>query len=316
MGSYLVRRVLLAIPILFAVLTLVFLLVRVAPGDPAVAALGDYASKEAVEALREKMGLNAPLYVQYFQFLAGLFRGDLGRSLINSRPVASQIASVFPYTLELTTSGIIFGSLLGIPLGILTALRRNRLVDYIGRVFSLVGLSVPSFYLGILLLLLFSLKFNLFPVVGGGDLSNLGETLYYLFLPALTLALIMMSYVTRMARSSILNILNEDYVRTARAKGLREWLVIYKHVLRNALLPLVSIVGMFSIVLIGSSVMTEVVFSRPGLGKMMVGAMKQRDYIMLQSIMVIFSSLVVFINLITDLAYGFTDPRVGHQVLG
>ncbi len=313
MGGYLVRRVLLAIPILFAVLTLVFLLVRVAPGDPAVAALGDYASKEAVEALREKMGLNAPLYVQYFQFLAGLFRGDLGRSLINSRPVASQIASVFPYTLELTTSGIIFGSLLGIPLGILTALRRNRLVDYIGRVFSLVGLSVPSFYLGILLLLLFSLKFNLFPVVGGGDLSNLGETLYYLFLPALTLALIMMSYVTRMARSSILNILNEDYVRTARAKGLREWLVIYKHVLRNALLPLVSIVGMFSVVLIGSSVMTEVVFSRPGLGKMMVGAMKQRDYIMLQSIMVIFSSLVVFINLITDLAYGFTDPRIRYD---
>ncbi len=313
MGSYLVRRVLLAIPILFAVLTLVFLLVRVAPGDPAVAALGDYASKEAVEALREKMGLNAPLYVQYFQFLAGLFRGDLGRSLINSRPVASQIASVFPYTLELTTSGIIFGSLLGIPLGILTALRRNRLVDYIGRVFSLAGLSVPAFYLGILLLLLFSLKFNLFPVVGGGDLSNLGETLYYLFLPALTLALIMMSYVTRMARSSILNILNEDYVRTARAKGLREWLVIYKHVLRNALLPLLSIVGMFSIVLIGSSVMTEVVFSRPGLGKMMVGAMKQRDYIMLQSIMVIFSSLVVFINLITDLAYGFTDPRIRYD---
>lgn len=313
MGSYLVRRVLLAIPILFAVLTLVFLLVRVAPGDPAVAALGDYASKEAVEALREKMGLNAPLYVQYFQFLAGLFRGDMGRSLINSRPVASQIASVFPYTLELTTSGIIFGSLLGIPLGILTALRRNRLVDYIGRVFSLVGLSVPSFYLGILLLLLFSLKFNLFPVVGGGDLSNLGETLYYLFLPALTLALIMMSYVTRMARSSILNILNEDYVRTARAKGLREWLVIYKHILRNALLPLLSIVGMFSIVLIGSSVMTEVVFSRPGLGKMMVGAMKQRDYIMLQSIMVIFSSLVVFINLITDLAYGFTDPRIRYD---
>jgi ABC-type dipeptide/oligopeptide/nickel transport system permease component len=313
MGSYLVRRILLAIPILFAVLTLVFLLVRVAPGDPAVAALGDYASKEAVEALREKMGLNAPLYVQYFRFLGGLFRGDLGRSLINSRPVALQIASAFPYTLELTASGIILGSLFGILLGILTALQRNRLVDYIGRVFSLAGLSVPAFYLGILLLLIFSIKFNLFPVVGGGDLSNLGETLYYLFLPALTLGLIMMSYVTRMTRSSILNILNEDYVRTARAKGLRERLVIYKHVLRNALLPVLSVVGMFSIVLIGSSVMTEVVFSRPGLGKMMVGAMKQRDYITLQSIMVIFSSLVVFINLITDLAYGFTDPRIRYD---
>ncbi len=313
MSGYLIRRILLAIPILFAVLTLVFLLVRVAPGDPAVAALGDYASKEAVEALREKMGLNAPLYMQYFRFLSGLLRGDLGRSLITSRPVASQIASAFPYTLELTASGIILGSLLGIPLGILTALRRNTLIDYIGRLFSLAGLSVPAFYLGILLLLLFSIKLGLFPVVGGGNLSNPGETLYYLFLPALTLALIMMSYITRMARSSILDILNEDYVNTARAKGLRERIVIYKHVLRNAFLPILSVIGMFSIVLIGSSVMTEVVFSRPGLGKMMVGAMKQRDYIMLQSIMVIFSSLVVLINLITDLAYSFIDPRIRYE---
>lgn len=313
MTGYLVRRVLLCIPILLAVLTLVFLLVRVAPGDPAVAALGDYASKEAVEALREKMGLNAPLYVQYFRFLGGLLHGDLGRSLITSKPVATQIASVLPYTLELTISGIILGSILGVPLGILTALKRNSVVDYMGRVFSLTGLSVPAFYLGIMLLLLFPIKLGIFPVVGGGDLSNIGETLYYLFLPALTLALIMMSYVTRMTRSSMLDILNEDYVRTARAKGLRERIVVYKHVLRNALLPILSVVGMFSIVLIGSSVMTEVVFSRPGLGKMLVGAMKQRDYIMLQSIMVIFSSIVVFINLFTDLAYGIVDPRIRYD---
>ncbi|MEA3356633.1 MAG: ABC transporter permease [Candidatus Bipolaricaulota bacterium] len=313
MTGYLVRRILLCIPILLAVLTLVFLLVRVAPGDPAVAALGDYASKEAVEALREKMGLNAPLYVQYFQFLSGLLHGDLGKSLITSRPVAAQVASAFPYTLELTASGILLGSFLGIPLGIFTALHRNAMFDYLGRLFSLVGLSVPAFYLGILLILLFAIKLELFPVVGGGNLSDLGETLRYLFLPALTLALIMMSYITRMTRSSVLDILNEDYVRTARAKGLRERLVVYKHVLKNALLPILSVIGMFAIVLIGSSVMTEVVFSRPGLGKMLVGAMKQRDYIMLQSIMVIFSSLVVLINLLTDLAYGFIDPRIRYE---
>jgi ABC-type dipeptide/oligopeptide/nickel transport system permease component len=311
--GYLIRRILLCIPILLAVLTLVFLLVRVAPGDPAVAALGDYASQEAVEALREKMGLNAPLYVQYFRFLSGLLHGDLGKSLITRRPVAAQIASAFPYTLELTASGILLGSILGIPLGIFTALRRNAMFDYLGRLFSLVGLSVPAFYLGILLILLFAIKLELFPVVGGGNLSDPGETFRFLFLPALTLALIMMSYVTRMTRSSVLDILNEDYVRTARAKGLRERLVIYKHVLKNALLPILSVVGMFAIVLIGSSVMTEVVFSRPGLGKMMVGAMKQRDYITLQSIMVIFSSLVVFINLFTDLAYGFIDPRIRYE---
>ena len=187
------------------------------------------------------------------------------------------------------------------------------MIDYVGRILSLTGLSVPAFYLGIMLLLFFSIKLGLFPVVGGGDLSNIGETLYYLFLPALTLALIMMSYVTRMTRSSMLDILNEDYVRTARAKGLHERIVVYKHVLRNALLPILSVVGMFSIVLIGSSVMTEVVFSRPGLGKMLVGAMKQRDYIMLQSIMVVFSSMVVFINLFTDLAYGVVDPRIRYD---
>ena len=313
MGSYIVRRVLLAIPILLAVLTLVFLLVRVAPGDPAVAALGDYASRESVAALREKMGLNAPLYVQYVEFLSGLVRGDLGKSLITSRPVSSQIASALPYTLELTFTGIVIGALLGIPLGVITAVKRNSLVDYIGRILSLAGLSVPAFYLGIILLLIFSINLGLFPVVGGGDLGNLGDTLYYLFLPALTLALIMMSYVTRMSRSSFLNILNEDYVRTARAKGLRERIVVVKHVMRNALLPVLSVVGMFSVVLIGSSVMTEVVFSRPGLGKMMVGAMKQRDYIMLQSIMVIFSFLVIVINLVTDLAYGFIDPRIRYD---
>lgn len=313
MISYIVRRVLITIPILLAVLTLVFLLARVAPGDPAVAALGDYASQEALEALRERMGLDQPLWKQYLDFLGGLARGNLGRSLISGVPVADQVTTALPHTLELTFAGVLIGLLFGMPLGILTALHRNGLLDYLGRTFSLAGLSVPAFYLGILLMLLFSIQLGWFPVVGAGDLSDPADTLYYLFLPALTLGLIMTAYVTRMARSAMLNILGEDYVRTARAKGLAERAVIYGHAFRNALIPIISIVGIHTIELIGSSVMTEIVFSRPGLGKLMVGAMKQRDYIALQSIMVIYAGFVVIINLITDLSYGIADPRIRYE---
>lgn len=313
MLAYTVRRILLSIPILLVVLTLVFLLVRVAPGDPAQVILGDYASKEAVEALRERMGLNKPLWQQYLEFLKGLARGDLGRSMINGIPVATQVSRALPYTLELTLAGIIFGAVFGIPLGIYTALRRNRLPDYLGRIFSLAGLSFPTFYLGILLMLVFAIKLNLFPVMGGGDLHNPKENLYHLCLPGLTLGLIMTAYVTRMSRSAILNVLNEDYVRTARSKGLKEQLVIYKHALKNALIPIISIIGVYAVVLIGGSIMVEIVFSRPGLGKMMIGAMKQRDYITLQSVMVIYSGFVVVINLLTDLVYGLVDPRIKYD---
>ena len=312
MLAYAIRRILISIPILLAVVTIVFLLIRVAPGDPATAALGDYASKSAVEALRERMGLNDPLYIQYVKFIYGLIKGDFGESLITSKSVASQIKYVLPYTLELTAAGIIIGAIFGIPLGILTALKRNTSIDYIGRIFSLGGLSVPAFYLGIILLFIFAVKLDIFPVVGGGDLSNFKDNLTHLVLPALTLGLIMTAYVTRMARSSILNVLNEDYIRTAKAKGLTRRVVIYKHALKNALIPILAVIGVYSIVLIGSSVMTEIVFSRPGLGKMMVGAMKQRDYITLQSILVIYATFVVIINLITDLAYGLIDPRIRY----
>jgi len=308
-----VRRILVSVPILLVVLTLVFLLVRIAPGDPAVAALGDYASQEAVEKMRERMGLNAPLWLQYVRFLGQLMRGDLGRSLINNVPVSQQIRRVLPYTLELTGAGIFVGLLFGIPLGILTALRRNTLLDYAGRIFGLAGLSVPAFYLGILLMLLFAVQLDWFPVVGGGELNDLRDNLHHLFLPALSLGLIMTAYITRMTRSALLEVLNEDYIRTARSKGLRERVVITRHGLRTALIPVVSVIGVYSIVLIGSSVMTEVVFSRPGLGKLMIGAMKQRDYTTLQSIMVIYASFVVIINLVTDLAYGIIDPRIRYQ---
>lgn len=312
MISYIVRRILLAVPIMLAVFTLVFLLVRVAPGDPAVAALGDYASQEAVDALREKMGLNEPIWAQYGHSLYDFIRGDLGSSLITGEPVRRQVGTALPYTLELTIVGIFFGTLLGIPIGIFTALKRNHSIDYLGRGLSLIGLSVPAFYMGVLLMIAFSMDLKIFPSVGGGNLSNFGSNVRYLFLPAVTLGIIMMAYITRMTRSSFLNVLQEDFVRTARAKGLSERVVIYGHVLRNSIIPIASVIGVYSIVLIGDSVMTEVVFSRPGLGKLMVGAMKQRDYATLQSVMLIYAALVIVINLVTDISYAFFDPRVRY----
>jgi ABC-type dipeptide/oligopeptide/nickel transport system permease component len=313
MLHYVARRILQSLPILFVVLTLVFVIARILPGDPAVAALGDYASREAVQALREKMGLNAPIWVQYFRFLRDLCHGNLGKSIITGYPVGTQLIKVLPYSLELTFSAILFGFLFGIPLGIPAAVRRNSFIDYFNRVFSLMGLSIPAFYLGILLMLLFSIQFKWFPVVGGGDLSNLSSNLRHLFLPALSLGLIMTAYVTRMTRSSLLNILREDYVRTARSKGISERVVLFKHALKNALIPIVALGGVYAVVLIGSSVMTEIVFSRPGLGSLMVGAIKQRDYTTLQSVMVFYSVIVVALNLMTDLIYGLIDPRIQYR---
>jgi ABC-type dipeptide/oligopeptide/nickel transport system permease component len=313
MFKYIIHRILQSIPILIIVLTLVFMVVRVLPGDPAVAALGDYASEESVQALREKLGLNEPIWLQYIKFLGSLATGDLGVSAITGYSVAKQVVYVLPYTLELTFCAILFGYILGVPLGISAAVHRNSFIDYFNRIFSLLGLSVPAFYLGIILILVFSIIFPIFPVLGGGEFWDLKDNLRHLVLPGLSLGLLMMAYVTRMTRSAILDVLREDYVRTAHAKGVLERLVLYKHVLRNALISIVALGGLYAVVLIGSSVMVEIVFSRPGLGKLMVGAIKQRDYTTLQSVMVIYAVLVVLINLTTDLIYGLIDPRIKYD---
>jgi ABC-type dipeptide/oligopeptide/nickel transport system permease component len=312
MFAYLIRRVAIAIPTLLVVLTLVFVVVRVAPGDPARAVLGDYASQAAVDALRERMGLDEPLYAQYGSFLAGLVTGDLGRSMISGVPVARQIGNALPFTLQLTLSGIVLGLLAGVPLGVYTAMRRNTAADYVIRTVSLLGLSFPSFFLGILLMLLFSVQLGVFPAVGGGSQNDPVSILRHLALPAFTLSLIMAAYVTRLSRSAILNIVGQDYVVTARSKGLRRRSVVYKHILRNALIPIISIAGIYSIVLTGGSLVVEVVFSRPGLGRLLVGAMLQRDYVTLQSVMVLYAAFVVLVNLVTDLGYAAADPTIRH----
>lgn len=312
MTQYIFRRVLLAIPTLLLMLTVVFVLVRLVPGDAAIAILGDQASEESLAAIRAQLGLDQPIHVQYIDFLAKAITGDFGRSLATGRSVLSEVATVLPYTLELTASALVIGALFGIPLGTYAALYRNLWPDYFSRVLSLVGLSFPAFVSGILMLLAFAVHLRWFPVIGTSG-SGVGGHFRSLALPALNLGLIMTAYITRVTRSSMLGVLNEDYIRTARAKGVRPAALIRRHALRNALIPVVTIVGLYFGTLIGNSVLTEIVFSRPGLGRLILGALNSRDYTLLQGLMVVFAAFVIFVNMLTDIAYGLVDPRVKYS---
>jgi ABC-type dipeptide/oligopeptide/nickel transport system permease component len=313
MLRHIFRRLLLAIPTLLVVVTIIFLVVRVIPGNPAVAALGEYASQDAVNKLEQQLGLDKPKWVQYVDYMNALAHGDLGKSMINRRPAIDQIKFVLPYTLELTAAAILIALILGIPTGVLTAVKRNTWVDYTGRVFSLAGLSAPSFYVGLLFIYFFAARLGWFPAIGAGDFHHLGKNLQTLVLPAITLGLIETAYIARMTRSVMLGVLSEDYVRTARAKGLAERIVLSQHAIRAALIPIVSLVGIFTISLIGNSVLVETVFARPGLGKLMVGAANQRDYTMLQAVMVVYALIIIVINIVVDIIYTVVDPRVRYD---
>ena len=309
MTAFLIRRLGFAVITLFAVLTLVFVLVRIVPGDPAQVILGDQASREAIEALSERLGLNLPLYHQYVVFVWGALGGDWGTSMMTGRPVIQEVLNVLPWTLELTFLSLLIGVVIGVPLGVAAAVRRNRFTDYAARIGSLLGLSFPPFVSALLLLLAFSIGLHWFPVISAksGSLSAWVESIT---LPAINLGLITAAYITRVTRSAMLEVLQEDYVRTARAKGVPWTVVVWRHALRNALIPVITIIGLYLGILIGNSVLTEIVFSRPGLGKLIVGALNQRDYTMLQGMMVIYTLVVVLVNLATDIAYGIADPRV------
>ncbi len=307
---YVLRRLLAAIPTLLAVLTLVFVIVRVVPGDPAVAILGDRATPDAVAALDAKLGLDQPIWRQYATFIGQSLTGDFGRSMVTNRPILTDVAAVLPHTIDLTLAAVLIGTLVGVPAGVWAALYRNRAIDIAARVLSLIGLSFPVFVSGVFLLLAFALHWRIFPVIGNANLADPIDRLTKLVLPAVTLGLVMAAYITRVTRSAMLQVLGEDYMRTARAKGVPWRRVVWRHGLRNAGLPVVTVVGLYFGILIGNSVLTEIVFNRPGLGKIIVSALNQRDYTMLQGLMVVYCFMIVLVNLITDLAYGFIDPRV------
>lgn len=309
MAAFLVRRALLAIITGFSVLTLVFVIVRILPGDPALVILGDFASESALSTLRESLGLNKPLLTQYVDFLGGAVTGDWGQSMLTGRPVIEEILNVLPWTIELTLASLALAAVVGIPLGVWAAIHRNRWQDYATRVGSLLGLSFPAFVSAVILLLMFSIQLHWFPVISA-QTGGVGSWFQSITLPAVSLGLIMAAYITRVTRSAMLEILSEDFVRTALAKGVPWRVVIRRHALRNALIPIVTVIGLFLGIQIGNSVLTEIVFNRPGLGKLIVGALNQRDYTMLQGMMVIYTLLVIAVNAVTDVIYALVDPRV------
>lgn len=308
MPAYIVRRLLEVIPTVLLVLTMVFLALRVLPGDPAIAALGEYATPDAIASFRHKLGLDQPLWVQYVTFVSDALRGNFGQSMINGTSINALLLANMPYTIELAGAAMLIGVVFGIPIGAASAVWRNQAPDALGRVFALAGFSIPDFYFGVLLLIAFSLRLNWFPMLGGG--KGFADNLHHLVLPAVTLGMVMAAFVMRLTRSALLEVLRRDYVRTARGKGVPERWIIFKHALRNALIPVTTGVGIYLLTTLGGTITVELVFSRPGLGQLLIGGITARDYTMVQAGLVVFAFFVVLVNLLTDLVCAAIDPRV------
>ena len=303
---FVLRRLLLTVPVLLGVLFVVMLTMDLIPGDPVQLMLGDAASKENVARFREHLGLDRPLVVRYVRYIGHVMTGDLGRSIQQNRPVVDELGDAWPATLQLTVAALLLAAVVGVVTGIVSAIWPNSLFDALSRLSSLFGLSMPVFWTGLVLIVVFAFWLPLLPVGGVGSPSHL-------VLPAVTLALPSIAMIARMTRSSVLEVLREDYVRTARAKGVGERLVVAKHALRNAAIPILTLVGLQAGQLMGGAVLTETVFAWPGLGRLMVKAIFARDYILLQGAVLIFAMAFVVINLIVDLSYGMLDPRVSRQ---
>lgn len=302
-----VRRLLTLIPLLIGVTLLVFSMLQLVPGDPVRAILGEStaATPEQIERMREDLGLNAPLHVQYLSYIANVVRGDFGTSIRTRRPVLEQILLRLPSTLELTFAGLAFAIVFGTSLGVISALHHNTIIDKLAVVIALLGVSIPSFWLGLLLILLFSVQLNWLPVLSSGGWRGL-------ILPTLTLGLWAAGGIARLARSSMLEVMHQDYVRTARSKGLRQRSIVVWHMLRNALIPIVTIVGIrFGQVLAGT-VIIETVFSRQGLGLMLVSAILGKDLPVVQGIILLVATSYILVNFFVEIAYTWLDPRIAY----
>jgi peptide/nickel transport system permease protein len=307
-GHFILRRLVQMIPVLFGITLVVFALLQLIPGDPATTMLGLQARPEAVAALRRELGLDRALWEQYLRYLGNVVTFDLGDSLKFKVSVASLLGERLEVSLALIAYATVLMIVLSLPLGIISALRKDGIFDQVTRVVLMVTLVMPAFWLGILFLTYFSVKLQIFPVAGYGE--GWREHLHHLFLPALTIALSIMPILVRALRTSILEAMASDYVRTARAKGLQERAVVSAHVLRNALIPALTLLGLSVGYLLGGTVIVENVFSLPGAGKLLVDAIAARDYPLVQSTTLVFAILVIFVNLLTDVIYTFLDPRV------
>jgi peptide/nickel transport system permease protein len=302
MKTFLVRRLLQSLVVLFGVSFVVFAILHLT-GDPALVLLPPDASAEDVRRFREVMGFNDPFLVQYGRFLKGALQGDFGQSIRHGEPAFGLVLERMPATFELAGAALLLALCLAIPAGIVSAVRRNSPVDYIATVVALFGQSLPTFWLGIMLILVFSVQFHLLPSSGRG-------TLVHLILPAVTLGLFTTARITRLTRSGMLEVLNQDYIRTARAKGVSDPPVVWKHALKNAAIPIVTIVGIELGTLLGGSVITETIFAWPGVGRLSVQAIANRDYPVVQAAVFLLATTFVLVNLVVDLVYTYLDPRI------
>jgi peptide/nickel transport system permease protein/oligopeptide transport system permease protein len=306
MLTYLIRRILLAVPILLGVVAVVLLSMELIPGDPVALMLGEFATPESIAATRADLGLDRPILVRYVEYVGDVVRGDLGMSIKDRRPVATMIGETLPATAQLAGVAVLLAVLVGVPLGVASAARPHGLVDNVVRVLSLAGLSMPVFWTGLVFIVIFSVQLGWFPVAGRG-------TWRHYVLPSVTLALPSIAILARMTRASLLEVLQEDYVRTARSKGLTRRAILYKHALRNALIPVVTALGLQLGQMLGGAVLTETVFSWPGLGRLTVFAIFNRDFVLVQGVVLVLATVYVTVNLLVDLSYGLFDPRVSYS---
>ncbi len=313
MIGYILRRLAATVPVMLIVAVMVFLMLRLTPGDPAAIIAGDNANAEQVALIRNRLGLDQPILTQFFIWFGNILRGDFGESFFFKKAVSELIASRLEPTLALSVSTIILAVAIAVPLGVLAAYRHGSLVDKVVMGFSVLGFSVPVFVIGYALIYLFAIKLNWFPVQGYQRIADgFPGFLQRLVLPSLTLAVIYIALIARMTRTSVLDVMGEDYIRTARAKGQVERLVLFRHALKNAAVPIVTVIGLGVALLIGGVVVTESVFTIPGIGRLTVDAVLARDYPTIQAVILLFSFVYVLINLAVDLVYRVFDPRIRY----
>lgn len=317
MLRYFIKRIIGLIPVLLCVSIVVFVITRVIPGDPAAVMLGPQATNEAVEALRQGLGLEDPLLVQYGRFLLQLLKGDLGTSIAYHQPVLSLILNAFPNTVLLAVTALFIATVVAVPVGIISATKQYSIFDYISMTGALIGVSMPVYWLGLMLVLIFSIKLQFLPAIGMGDLSKgIGDVISHLVLPSIALSTIPMANFARITRSSMLEVIRQDYVRTARAKGLSELIVIGKHALKNALVPILTVMGMQISMMLSGAVLTETIFAWPGMGRLVVDAIEKRDFIMVQGSVMFLAVMFVIVNLIVDMLYVWVNPRISYDNKG
>jgi ABC-type dipeptide/oligopeptide/nickel transport system permease component len=306
LGSFIRQRVVGSIPVLFLVVTLVFFAFQLIPGDPARMLLGPEATQETVDRMRQELGLDKPVLVQYVNYLQRLAQGDLGKSIFTRRLVVVEMASPFVNTFNLAIVAIVAATIPGVLLGTIAAVKQGTIWDHLASVFALLGISIPVFWLALLMMYLFSVQLKWLPSTGNATAANY-------IMPTITLATFSLAFIARMTRSSLLEVIRQDYVRTARAKGLPERVVVGYHALRNALVPVLIVVGLRFGYMLGGAVVAEQVFAWPGLGRLLVAAVNQRDIPLIQGILLLFAASFVVVNVIVDLFYGFLDPQIRYR---